>query len=35
MPKSNLAVKWTPIFEWCVVRLDLKTYNKKMCLKET
>ena len=31
VPKSNVAVSWTPIFEWGV---DLRTDSKKTCLSE-
>ena len=36
VPKSNIAIIWMPIFEWCMVGCESKERNQNdMCSKET
>ena len=32
VPKSNIAIIWTLVFEWYVVRCESKTSTKKTCV---
>ena len=35
VPKSNIVIIWTHVFEWYAVRYESKTsHHKDMCLKE-